>query len=95
MAFKVTWHGHETYDSGTLTFDHGQSRYFRCREDIPTELLLDHRFRAEAVSEEEAFPPEVVEDDASPAAVGGDPDERARGTIPRFTEVPMPDGDSE
>ncbi len=95
MAFKVTWHGHETYDSGTFTFEPGESRYFRSREHVPTELLLDHRFRAEAVSEDEAFPPEVVEDDPHPAAVGGAPDERARGTIPRFTEVPLPDGDPE
>ena len=95
MAFKVTWHGHESYDSGTLTFEPGESRYFESREHIPNELLMDHRFRAEAVTAEEAFPPEVIEDDPDPGAVGDDPDERARGTIPRFTEVPMPDDDPE
>ena len=95
MAFKVTWHGHESYDSGTLTFEPGESRYFVSREHIPNELLMDHRFRAEAVTAEEAFPPEVVDDDTNPGAVGDDPDERARGSIPRFTEVPLPDDSSE
>ena len=85
MAFKITWHGHESYDSGTFTFEPGESRYFVSREHVPNELLMDHRFRAQAVSAEEAFPQEVIEDD---------PDHRARGTIPRFTEIPPPeDGD--
>ena len=91
MAFKVTWHGHESYDSGTFTFKPGESRYFQSREHIPIELLMDHRLRPEAVTAEEAFPPEVIEDDLAPGAVGDDPDERARGTIPRFTEVPPPE----
>ena len=86
MAFKVTWNGHEVYDSGTLTFEPGESRYFMSREHVPTELLMDHRFHAEAVSRDEAFPPEVIESDA---------DERPRGTIPRFTEVPPPDSDKD
>ena len=63
MAFKVTWHGTEVYDIGTLTFQPGESRYFKSREHVPTELLMDHRFRAEAVPHEEAFPPEVIEGD--------------------------------
>ncbi|MCK4409841.1 MAG: hypothetical protein KAW67_07130 [Candidatus Eisenbacteria sp.] len=82
MAFKVTWHGHESYESGTFTFEPGESRYFESREHIPNEFLMDHRFRAEAVTAEEAFPPEVLE---------SDPDPRARGTILRFTEVPPPE----
>jgi hypothetical protein len=81
MAFKVTWNGHERYDSGTFAFEPGEVRYFKSREHVPVELLMDHRFHAEAVSEEEAFPPEVIED----------PDERARGTVPRFEEVPQPE----
>ena len=63
MAFKVTWRGHESYHGTHFTFQPGETRYFKSREHIPTELLMDHRFFAEAVSEEEAFPPEVVEDD--------------------------------
>ena len=86
MAFKLTWNGFETFSDGTHTFEPGESRYFECREDIPTELMMDHRFLAESVSRDEAFPTEVVE---------SDPDERARGSIPRFTEVPMPEGDTE
>jgi len=94
MAFKITWHGYESYDSGTIKFEPGESRYFVSREHVPNELLMDHRFRSEAVTEDEAFPPEVVEDDQDPGPLGDDPDERTRGTIPRFTEVPMPGDDS-
>ena len=93
MAFKVTWHGYESYDSGTTRFEPGESRYYRSREHVPNELLMDHRFRAEVVTDEEAFPPAVVEEDLDTGAVGEDPDERARGTIPRFTEVPIPEDD--
>jgi hypothetical protein len=86
MAFKVTWNGHEPYDGYTMTFQPGESRYFKSREHIPHEILMDYRFHAVAVSEDEAFPPEIVGD--------SDSDERARGTIPRFTEVPTPEDDS-
>jgi hypothetical protein len=60
MAFKVTWRGHERSEGGTYTFEPGESKYFKSREHVPAELMLDHRFHAEAVPYEEAFPPEVV-----------------------------------
>ncbi len=79
---KLTWRGKEPYENGELTFQPGESRLFESKEDIPAELLMNHAF---SVSE--------VDVDAAP--VDDDPDQRARGTIPRFTEVPRPDGDSE
>jgi hypothetical protein len=63
MAFKVTWLGHERFEGYTLTFEPGQSRYFQSREHIPNEILMDHRFTHEAVPHDEAFPPELVDDD--------------------------------
>jgi len=62
MAFKVTWHGYEPYEGLTHTFQPSESRCFESREDIPVELLMDHRFRAESVPHEEAFPHEAVEE---------------------------------
>ncbi len=79
---RLTWRGKETYENGDLTFQPGESRLFDSREDIPAELLMSPGFSVSA-----------VDVDADP--VDGDPDERARGTIPRFTEVPMPDDDPE
>ncbi len=79
---KLTWRGKETYENGELTFQPGESRSFESKEDIPAELLMNYVF---SVSE--------VERDLGP--VDEDPNERARGTIPRFTEVPLPDDDSE
>ena len=79
---RLTWRGKEPYESGELTFQPQESRLFESKDDIPAELLLNHDF---SISE-------VV---ADADAVDGDPDERARGTIPRFTEVPMPDDDPE
>ncbi len=38
------------------TFRPGESRYFESREHIPAEFLMDYRFRAESVPDEEAFP---------------------------------------
>lgn len=67
MAFKVTWRGHETYHGGDFTYEPGESRYYKSREHIPTEILMDHRFYPEPVPQEEAFPPEVVSDAAPPA----------------------------
>jgi len=87
MAFKVTWNGYESFVGSGLSFEPGETRYFKSREHIPTELLMDHRFSAEAVPYEEAFPPEVVDPDAYEA----DADPRSRGTVPRFTEVPLPE----
>ena len=77
---RLTWRGKEIYENGELTFQPGESRRFKSKEDIPAELLMNHAF---SVSE--------VEVDADP--VDEDPNERARGTIPRFTEVPLPDDD--
>jgi hypothetical protein len=37
----------------------------------------------------------VSEVDVAADQADDDPNERARGTIPRFTEVPLPDGDPE
>jgi hypothetical protein len=79
---RLTWRGKEIYENGELTFQPGESRHFKSKEDIPAELLMNHAF---SVSE--------VEVDADP--VDEDPNERARGTIPRFTEVPLPDDDPE
>jgi hypothetical protein len=79
---RLTWRGEETYENGDATFKPGESRLFESRDDIPAELLMNHAFS-------------VSEVDAATNPVDGDPDERARGTIPRFTEVPMPEGDTE
>ena len=79
---RLTWRGKEIYENGELTFQPGESRLFESKDDIPAELLMNHAF---SVSD--------VEGDAGP--VDEDPGERARGTIPRFTEVPLPDGDPE
>ena len=62
MAFKVTWNGFEPYEDGRTRFEPSESRYYRSREHIPTDLLMDYRFVAEAVPNEEAFPHEVVEE---------------------------------
>ena len=62
MAFKVTWRGHERFDGYTITFEPGETQYFPSREHIPAEVLMDHRFDAQPIPYEEAFPPEVVED---------------------------------
>lgn len=95
MAFKVTWRGYESYHGGDFSFEPGETRYYRSREHIPAEVLMDYRFSADSVSMEEAFPLEVIDDDTGSGAVGDDPDERARGTIPRFTEVPVADDNPE
>ena len=79
---KLTWRGKEPYENGELTLQPGESRLFETKEDIPAELLMNHAF---SVSE--------VDVEADP--VDAEPGQRARGTIPRFTEVPTPDGDSE
>jgi hypothetical protein len=79
---KLTWRGKEPYENGGLTFQPLESRLFESKEDIPAELLMNHAF---SVSE--------VGVGADP--VDDDPDERARGTIPRFTEVPLPEDDLE
>ena len=79
---RLTWRGKEAYENGDLTFEPGESRLYESKDDIPAELLMNHAF---SVSE--------VERDAD--SVDEDPSERARGTIPRFTEVPLPDGDPE
>jgi hypothetical protein len=63
MAFKVTWNGHESYHGSDFTFEPGETRYYKSREHIPTEILMDYRFIAESVSTDEAFPPVVMEDD--------------------------------
>ena len=79
---KLTWRGKETYENGGLAFQPGESRLFESREDIPAELLMNHAFSVSA-----------VDVDADP--VDEDPNERARGTIPRFTEIPLPQDDPE
>ncbi len=63
MAFKLKWTGYERYEDGSMTFEPGETRYFKSREHIPTELLLDYRFRAESVPYEEAFPNEAGEEE--------------------------------
>jgi hypothetical protein len=78
---RLTWRGKETYENGDLTFQPGESRLYESKDDIPAELLMNHAF---SVSEVEAGDP-----------VDENPSERARGTIPRFTEVPLPDDDPE
>lgn len=79
---RLTWRGKELHENGELTFQPGESRLFESVEDIPAELLMNHAFS-------------VSEVDVDADSVDDDPDERARGTIPRFTEIPMPDEDPE
>jgi len=79
---RLTWRGKETYENGDVIFQPGESRLYESKDDIAAELLMNHAF---SVSE--------VDTDADQA--DGDPDERARGTIPRFIEVPQPNGDPE
>ena len=79
---KLTWRGKEPYENGELTFQPGESRLFESKEDIPAELLMNH-----------AFSVSVADVGADP--LDDDPNERARATIPRFTEVPLPDDDPE
>ena len=79
---RLTWRGEETYENGSVTFQPGESRLYDSREDVPAELLMNHAFS-------------VSEVDVDADTVDQDPDERARGTIPRFTEVPLPDDDPE
>ena len=79
---RLTWRGKEVYENGELTFQPGESRLFESKEDIPAELLMNHAFSVSGT-------------DVGADPVDDDPNERARGTIPRFTEVPLPDDDPE
>jgi len=78
---RLTWRGKEIYENGELTFQPGESRLFESKDDIPVELLMNHAFSVSAVEGDDP-----VDENHS---------ERARGTIPRFTEVPLPDDDPE
>lgn len=93
--FEVTWKGAEKRVVGRLTFEPGETKVFDSTEEMPPDILEDAGFVVVDVDSGEI---EIASDDGMEGGdveVEGGGSDRARGTIPRFTELPRPGDDTD